>query len=109
MRHGVRNVLVAGWVVLAVGGWGLTQWLGEPVATDGRTPETARTPTPVSGGGPGPPPEHECDSDSRASSLSPAASPFPTGTAVPDSGVARLSVRFCARLEGRSQAGPSGD
>ncbi|MFE4333039.1 hypothetical protein ACFRQM_27540 [Streptomyces sp. NPDC056831] len=38
MRRGVRNALVAGWVVLAAGGWGLTQWLGEPVATDGATP-----------------------------------------------------------------------
>ncbi|SCF96586.1 hypothetical protein GA0115254_128186 [Streptomyces sp. Ncost-T10-10d] len=109
MRRSVRNVLVAGWVVLAAGGWGLTRWLGEPVATDGLTPSTARTPNPVPGGGPGPQPGHECDSDSRASSLSPAVSPFPTGTAVPDSGVARVSVRFCARLEGRSLEGPSGD
>ncbi|WPW30943.1 hypothetical protein P6B95_28575 [Streptomyces atratus] len=109
MRRGVRNVLVAGWVVLAAGGWGLTRWLGEPVAIDGPTPGTVRTPNPVSGGGPGPQPEHECDGASRASSLSPAVSPFPTATAVPDGGVARRSIRFCTRLEAKSRPDPNGD
>ncbi|MFB7912439.1 hypothetical protein [Streptomyces sp. NPDC056061] len=36
MRRGVRNGLVAGLLLLAVGGWGATRWLGEPSATDGR-------------------------------------------------------------------------
>ncbi|MFI6727483.1 hypothetical protein NRF20_17765 [Streptomyces sp. R-74717] len=101
MRRGVRNVLVTGWVVLAAGGWGLTQWLGEPVAIDGPTPGTVRTTAP--GGEPGPQPENGCDD----ATLSFRASPFPTATAVPDIGVVRQSV--CARLKGRSPAGPSGD
>nr|WTB33169.1 hypothetical protein OG781_30155 [Streptomyces sp. NBC_00830] len=109
MRRGVRHGLVAGWVVLAAGGWGLTQWMGEPAATGGPAPGASRPPNPASVGGPGPQPENECDGDSRASSLSPAVSPFPTATAVPDSGDAGLSVRLCARFEGRSWAGPSGD
>ncbi|MFF3126779.1 hypothetical protein ACFVRD_31710 [Streptomyces sp. NPDC057908] len=103
MRRGVRNGLVAGWAVLAAGGWGLTQWLGEPVATDGATPGTARTTVP--GGEPGPQPENGCDNDDATVSFG--ASPFPTATAVPDIGVARVSV--CARFEGRTPAGPSGD
>ncbi|MFF1645705.1 hypothetical protein [Streptomyces sp. NPDC058240] len=29
---------MTGWVVLAAGGWGLTQWMGEPSATGGPAP-----------------------------------------------------------------------
>ncbi|MFJ1545937.1 hypothetical protein [Streptomyces sp. NPDC088246] len=103
MRRGVRNALAAGWVALAAGGWGLTQWLGEPVATERVTPKTARTTAP--GGEPGPQPENGCANADATVSFG--ASPSPTATAVPGSGVARLLV--CARFEGRSPAGPSGD
>ncbi|MFG3531467.1 hypothetical protein ACGF8B_32750 [Streptomyces sp. NPDC047917] len=51
VRRGVRNGLVAGWVVLAAGGWVLSQWMGEPSATDGPAPGAARPTGP--GGEPG--------------------------------------------------------
>ncbi|MFD5502517.1 hypothetical protein ACFWJS_22800 [Streptomyces sp. NPDC127061] len=97
MKHGIRNGLVAGWVVLAAGGWGLTQWMGEPSATDGPVPEVARTTGP--GGEPGPQPESVCDDIVGAASPRPTATPVPllkasAGTA--DGGTARFSQTVCA-------------
>ncbi|MFF2008089.1 hypothetical protein ACFVWY_03305 [Streptomyces sp. NPDC058195] len=73
MRPGVRNGLVAAWVVLAAGGWGAAQWLGEPAATGGPAP-AAR---PSSGAEPGPQPEFSCD-DLRAAAAGPRAVPGPS-------------------------------
>lgn len=75
-RPRLRRALVAGWVVLALGGWGVTQWLGEPVATEGPGPDRP----PASGVGPGTQPEHRyddaCDADA-------ATAPHPTASAAP--------------------------
>ncbi|MFF9351298.1 hypothetical protein [Streptomyces sp. NPDC014734] len=58
MRRGVRMWLVAGWLVLLMGGWAATRWLGEPSATDGRpVPGAEWIPNPDAE--PGPQPEHE--------------------------------------------------
>ncbi|WP_405685078.1 hypothetical protein [Streptomyces sp. NBC_00057] len=95
MKRVVRNGLVAGWVVLAAGGWGLTQWLGEPVATDGPTPGTTWTPNPASGGGPGPQPEHWYDK--ACENGTPA--PLPSAAAVPDDAGDHRSAIVCARAE----------
>ncbi|MFG2558309.1 hypothetical protein [Streptomyces sp. NPDC048496] len=85
-RPRLRHALVAGWVVLALGGWGVTQWLGEPAATEG--PRPARPP--ASGAGPGPQPEHwydaACDGDTTATPAS-----HPSASAAP------LLVVVCAR------------
>lgn len=94
MRRGVGNGLVAGWVVLAAGGWGLTQWLGEPAATDGPAPGAAWTPNPSSGGGPGPQPERWYD---RAC-LNGTPTPLPSPTALPADGAPRATVVFCERI-----------
>ncbi|MFJ8850143.1 hypothetical protein [Streptomyces sp. NPDC102437] len=75
MRRGIRNGLVAGWVVLAAGGWGVTQWMGEPSATGGPEPGTARPSGP--GREPGPQPESVCDDLAGASSPRPTATPAP--------------------------------
>lgn len=56
MRPRLVRGLVAGWVVLAVAGWGFTQWVGEPAATPG----PARVVPPASGAEPGPQPESDC-------------------------------------------------
>ncbi|TXS37670.1 hypothetical protein EAO72_30810 [Streptomyces sp. or43] len=56
MRPRLVRGLVAGWVVLAVAGWGLTRWAGEPAATSG----PARVVPPASGAEPGPQPESDC-------------------------------------------------
>ncbi|MFB7190957.1 hypothetical protein ACFCZT_37915 [Streptomyces sp. NPDC056230] len=93
MRRGIRNGLVAGWAVLTAGGWGLTQWLDEPSATDGPTPGAARTPHPSSDGGPGPQPEPAHD---RACPTGTPA-PLPSPTALPVDGEPRATVVFCAR------------
>ncbi|MER5358637.1 hypothetical protein [Streptomyces sp. NPDC002785] len=94
MRRGIRNGLVAGWVVLAVGGWGVTRWIGEPAATDGPTPGAARTPNPSGGGGPGPQPEHRYDRACRTGTPA----PLPSPTVVPADGVQRATVVFCERI-----------
>ncbi|MGW2088777.1 hypothetical protein [Streptomyces sp. NPDC001880] len=96
MRRGIRNGLVAGWVVLAAGGWGLTQWLGEPSATDGPGPGAAWTPRP--GGEPGPQPEHYCDYAARRPAATPAPLSSASATPVHD-GKARLTQVICVRAE----------
>ncbi|MGW3658880.1 hypothetical protein ACWD6R_25815 [Streptomyces sp. NPDC005151] len=77
-RPRLRHALVAGWVVLALGGWGITQWLGEPVATEG--PGPVRPPAP--GAEPGPQPEHwydgACAGDAKAT-----LAPHPPASAAP--------------------------
>ncbi|MFI8812880.1 MULTISPECIES: hypothetical protein [unclassified Streptomyces] len=55
--RGWRYGLVGGWAVLAAGGWGLTQWVGEPAATSGPAPR----PSAGAGAEPGPQPEHWYD------------------------------------------------
>ncbi|WP_327369456.1 hypothetical protein [Streptomyces sp. NBC_01217] len=106
MKRGIRNGLVAGWMVLAAGGWGLTQWLGEPSATEGPAPGTSRTPDPASIGGPGPQPENECGAPDPflAASPLPTATAFLTATAVPHD---RQVV--CTRIKARRPAGWDGD
>lgn len=96
MKHGIRNGLVAGWVVLAAGGWGLAQWMGEPSATDGPAPGVARTTGP--GGEPGPQPESVCDGIAGAASPRPTATPAPLvkASAVPaGGGTARFTQTVC--------------
>lgn len=95
MRRGIRNGLVAGWVVLAAGGWGVTQWMGEPSATGGPEPGTARPSGP--GREPGPQPESVCDDLAGAASPRPtaAASLLKASAAQADGGTARLRVVVC--------------
>ncbi|MFF3786020.1 hypothetical protein [Streptomyces sp. NPDC001933] len=96
MKRGIRNGLVAGWVVLAAGGWGVTQWLGEPSATGGPAPGAARTPGP--GGEPGPQPESDCDDLISAASRRPTATAAPLlkASAAPvDGGTAQFRVVVC--------------
>jgi hypothetical protein len=92
VRRGVRNGLVAGWVVLAAGGWGVTQWMGEPAATGGPAPVTP----PSSGAEPGPQPESSCE-DFMAAAPRPGVSPDSSG--VPPkavaAGKASASVVLC--------------
>lgn len=80
MRRGVVRGLVAGWVVLAVAGWGVTRWVGEPAATSG----PARVVPPRSGAEPGPQPEFDCAEAVRAAKSGTASpSPFPSAAALP--------------------------
>ncbi|MFJ7197348.1 MULTISPECIES: hypothetical protein [unclassified Streptomyces] len=93
MRRGIRNGLVAGWVVLAAGGWGLAQWMGEPSATGGPEPGSARPTGP--GGEPEPQPESACDDAVGHSARRPAATPTPLlpASATPvDGGTVRFWV-----------------
>ncbi|HEY9329493.1 MAG TPA: hypothetical protein VIS09_14870, partial [Streptomyces sp.] len=66
MRPRLVRGLVAGWVVLAVAGWGVTQWVGEPAATPGPAPVVP----PSSGAEPGPQPESDCAEALRAETRS---------------------------------------
>lgn len=80
--------LVAGWVVLAVAGWGFTQWVGEPAATSG----PARVVPPASGAEPGPQPEFDCaEAAARAAERSPgpgaASGPAPGVSSTPSPGL----------------------
>ncbi|MCX4729964.1 hypothetical protein [Streptomyces sp. NBC_01363] len=89
---------MTGWVVLAAGGWGLTQWMGEPSATGGPGPGSARPSGP--GGEPGPQPESACDDGIGHSARHPAATPAPllSASAPPvDGGTARLTQVVCVR------------
>lgn len=68
MRAG--RPLVIGWVLVAVGGWAATLWLGEPSATAGPGPAPAvgvRDDNPE----PGPQPEGSCPSPSPSASIDP--------------------------------------
>jgi hypothetical protein len=85
-RRGLRNALTGAWVVAAFAGWGVTQWLGEPAATDGPAPAEA----PPSGAEPGPQPVHWYDSLCD----DPPPSPRPTP---PDDGIIHSVVVACAR------------
>ncbi|MEU9202961.1 hypothetical protein [Streptomyces sp. NPDC048332] len=94
MRPRLVHGLVAGWVVLAVAGWGITQWVGEPAATSG----PARVVPPASGAEPGPQPESDCAAAAalRSPAPDPSATAFPGKASVvgPD-GQARLSRVVC--------------
>lgn len=79
MRRGMTGGLVAGWVVLAVAGWGVTQWFGEPAATSGPGPLAP----PTSGAEPGPQPEFDCAEAVRAAKSRMASPPSPSATALP--------------------------
>ncbi|WP_405405088.1 hypothetical protein [Streptomyces sp. NBC_01104] len=79
MRPRPVRGLVAGWVVLAVAGWGVTQWVGEPAATPGPAPVAP----PASGAEPGPQPEADCaEAVARAAERSRPATPDPSATAL---------------------------
>ncbi|MFE6663237.1 hypothetical protein ACFVFH_06675 [Streptomyces sp. NPDC057697] len=100
MRRGVRIGLVAGWVVLAAGGWGLSQWMGEPSATRGPEPGSARPSWTKAE--PGPQPESVCDDLVRAASPRPGATPaalLKASAAPLDSGTAHLRAVVCDRAE----------
>ncbi|MET7521621.1 hypothetical protein ACWD9K_16075 [Streptomyces sp. 900116325] len=71
-----RHAPVAGWAAPALGGWGATQWLAEPVATEG--PGPARHP--ASGVGPGPRPKRGYD-DACDGGATTTATPTPQPTA----------------------------
>lgn len=80
LGRGASYGLVAAWVVVVAGGWGATQWLGEPTATSG----PGRVVPPAAE--PGPQPETGyaglCD-EARSGSASqryapPSPSPFPS-------------------------------
>ncbi|MGW6206021.1 hypothetical protein ACWF9B_20550 [Streptomyces sp. NPDC055089] len=95
MRPRLVRGLIAGWVVLAVAGWGFKQWAGEPAATPG----PARVVPPASGAEPGPQPESDCAAAAARGaeqSPDPSATLFPGKDSVvgPD-GQARLSQVVC--------------
>lgn len=91
--------LVAGWVVLAAAGWGVTQWIGEPAATSGPGPVAP----PASGAEPGPQPEFDCEEAvARAAERSQPRTPDPSATGLPTKrapagpdGQARLTQVIC--------------
>ncbi|MFI6894424.1 hypothetical protein ACIBM4_09960 [Streptomyces sp. NPDC050256] len=93
----MTRALVAGWVVLAVAGWGFTQWVGEPAATPG----PARVVPPASGAEPGPQPEFDCAEAVRAAKRSqdrmePSATGMPTkGAPGRDSVQSHVSSVLC--------------
>ncbi|MFF1921036.1 hypothetical protein ACFVW8_10750 [Streptomyces sp. NPDC058221] len=98
MRPRLVRGLVAGWVVLAAGGWGVTQWLGEPAPTAGPGPVAP----PASGAEPRPQPESDCEKAVRAAKESQLPEPGPSATGLPgrsavgEDGQARLSQVVCA-------------
>lgn len=80
--RGTAYGLVAAWAVVAAGGWGVAQWLGEPAATSG----PGRVAPPVSDAEPGPQPEigdggscgeFRARSGASGAYASPSPSPFP--------------------------------
>ncbi|MEU9091212.1 hypothetical protein [Streptomyces sp. NPDC048428] len=77
MRPRLVRGIVAGWVVLAVAGWGVTQWLGEPAATAGPGPVSP----PAPGAEPGPQPESDCAAAVRAAKRAQSPTPGPSATA----------------------------
>ncbi|MFJ2089764.1 hypothetical protein ACIOEW_10885 [Streptomyces sp. NPDC087901] len=79
MRPRLVRGIVAGWVVLAVAGWGVTQWLGEPAATAGPGPVSP----PPSGAEPGPQPESGCAAAVRAAKSRMTPPPSPSAVALP--------------------------
>ncbi|MER5280011.1 hypothetical protein ABT025_30325 [Streptomyces sp. NPDC002809] len=94
--------LVAGWLVLAVAGWGVTQWVGEPAATSG----PGRVVPPGSAAEPGPQPEYDCAEAVRAAKREQSRTPdtSATGHLTKDSvvgadGQARLSQVVCDYAE----------
>ncbi|MFF9685068.1 hypothetical protein [Streptomyces sp. NPDC014623] len=96
----VRRPVVIGWVLLAVGGWAATLWLGEPAATTGPAPASG---PPAAGPEPGPQPEGgSCPTPSAAPSPSAVADP-PLLTKVPGVGAGHLQVD-CVYLTARDSA-----
>ncbi|MEE1772150.1 hypothetical protein PUR34_29315 [Streptomyces sp. JV185] len=90
---------MAGRVVPAAGGWGPAQRMGEPSATGGPEPASARPSGPD--GEPGPQPEPACDDAVGHSARRPAApAPRLPASATPvDGGTARLTQVICVRAE----------
>ncbi|MFG2403563.1 hypothetical protein ACGFR8_04345 [Streptomyces brevispora] len=94
--------LVTAWVVVVAGGWGATQWLGEPTATSG----PGRVVPPASDAEPGPQPEtgdaglcDEARSGSTSTYAPPSPSPFPS--AMPSETMrdgAQLSAVQCSKV-----------
>ncbi|MET7493834.1 hypothetical protein [Streptomyces sp900116325] len=78
-RPRLRHAMMAGRAVPALGGWGATQWLGEPVATEGPGP----APHPPSGVGPGPRPEREYDACDGGATTPATPTPQATAPAAP--------------------------
>lgn len=74
-RRGARNALIGVWTVVTLAGWGVSQWLGEPTATDG----PALSPVPASGAEPGPQPEHDSPCGGPSPTPRPAPPPSTTG------------------------------
>lgn len=101
LGRGATYGLVAAWAVVVAGGWGVSQWLGEPAATSG----PGRVAPPASDAEPGPQPEiGDADFCDRARSgadagAGPSSSPFPS---VPsETAKARLSVVQCSEVIAR--------
>ncbi|MFF3173089.1 hypothetical protein ACFVQ0_10720 [Streptomyces sp. NPDC057900] len=101
--------LVAAWAVVVAGGWGISQLLGEPVATSG----PGRVAPPASDAEPGPQPEFgdgdPCDlarsgngaGADAGSSAPPSPSPFPSTPSATVSAEAHLSVVQCSKVIAR--------
>ncbi|MFF3258376.1 hypothetical protein ACFYWO_04265 [Streptomyces sp. NPDC002932] len=106
LGRGATYGLVAAWAVVVAGGWGLSQWLGEPAATSG----PGRVAPPASDAEPGPQPEigdgGSCDrarsgngaGADAGSSAPPFPSPFPSVPTKTVSAEARLSVVQCSEV-----------
>uniref|UniRef100_A0AAU2VNX6 Uncharacterized protein n=1 Tax=Streptomyces sp. NBC_00008 TaxID=2903610 RepID=A0AAU2VNX6_9ACTN len=104
LGRGATYGLVAAWAVVVAGGWGVSQWLGEPAATSG----PGRVAPPASDAEPGPQPEIGdagfCDrarsgsSSGAGSGVGPSPSPFPSVPSKTVSAEARLSVVQCSEV-----------
>lgn len=98
--RGTTYGLVAAWAVVAAGGWGVTQWLGEPAATPG----PGRVAPPASDAEPGPQPESGyaglCDRVRAGAgpSAPPSPSPFPGAPAKAMSGEAHMYAVQCSEV-----------
>ncbi|NED79259.1 hypothetical protein G3I76_03990 [Streptomyces sp. SID11233] len=113
LGRGATYGLVAAWAVVVAGGWGVSQWLGEPAATSG----PGRVAPPVSDAEPGPQPEtgdagfcdgarsgpgSGADAGPSGADAGPSATPSPSPfSGIPSKTVsaeARLSVVQCSKV-----------
>ncbi|WP_371776490.1 hypothetical protein [Streptomyces sp. NBC_01438] len=100
--RGATYGLIAAWAVVVAGGWGLSQWLGEPAATSG----PGRVAPPASDAEPGPQPEIGdggfCDRARSGADAGPSGppspSPFPSVPTKTVSAEAHLSVVQCSEV-----------
>ncbi|MEU1483257.1 hypothetical protein [Streptomyces sp. NPDC005752] len=100
----IGRPVVTGWVLLAVGGWAATLWLGEPSATAGPDP------APAAGVGednpePGPQPEGgSCSTPTASPALSATADPLLLAKVPEEYRAGYVQGVFCVRTTARDSA-----